>query len=74
MVAVKACSQMEDRNNHLREAEELLSTLLTKMENNTEQKWKDLQRKIDIERCCWFIQGSCRSRGLCLPKIEYGFR
>jgi hypothetical protein len=52
MVAVKACSQMEDRNNHLREAEELLSTLLTKMENNTEQKWKDLQRKIDIERCC----------------------
>jgi len=52
MVAVKAYSQMEDRNNHLREAEELLFTLLTKMENNTEEKWKDLQRKIDIKRCC----------------------
>jgi hypothetical protein len=36
MATVKACSQMEDHNNHLQEAKELLSTLLIKMENNTE--------------------------------------
>lgn len=36
MATVKACSQMEDRNNHLQEAKELSSTLLIKMENNTE--------------------------------------
>jgi hypothetical protein len=38
MAVAKACNQMEDHNNHLRKAKELLSTLFTKMENNTKEK------------------------------------
>jgi hypothetical protein len=38
MAIIKACSQMEDRNNHLQEAKELLSTLLIMMENDTEDQ------------------------------------
>jgi len=38
MAAAKACNQMEDRNNHLRKAKELLSTLLIKMESNIKEK------------------------------------
>jgi hypothetical protein len=38
MAVAKAYSQMEDHNNHLWKAKELLSTLLTKMESNTKKK------------------------------------
>ncbi len=50
MAAIKAYSQMEDHNNHLQEAKEVLSTLLIKGENNTKLKREDLQWKIDTQK------------------------
>jgi len=47
MAIVKACSQMEDHNNHFHEAKEALQTLITKLENSSVEEKEDLHQQIN---------------------------